>query len=65
MATRSSIGIERLGNHLTRDMFGYVWWTDTKGAEHLETPVVKIFYPTLSESPVENALAVIDAFTVK
>ena len=43
---RGSMGIERFGDHMTRDFFGSVWRTDTKGAEHLEGPILK--EPTLS-----------------
>ena len=37
---RGSMGKERTGNHRTRDTLGNIWITDTKGAEHLEKPVL-------------------------
>jgi uroporphyrinogen decarboxylase len=36
-----SMGVEPFGDHLTRDTFGSVWRTDTVGAEHLVSPVLK------------------------
>lgn len=45
-ADRGSMGIERIGNHRTRDFFGSIWQTDTKGAEHLDVPVLP--EPTLT-----------------
>lgn len=38
--SRGSMGRERIGNHRTRDFLGNIWITDTKGAEHLEKPVL-------------------------
>ncbi len=40
-ANRGSMGVERMEDHRTRDLFGSIWRTDTKGAEHLEEPVLK------------------------
>lgn len=73
---RGSMGRELIGNHRTKDSLGNIWITDTKGAEHLDKPVLEepslanYTFPTpeLSEEQKKKLIDAVeadgDSFTV-